>query len=269
MNEEVRNNIAKVWLPIVEYEENYIISNYGEIQNINTKHFMKFHNRNGYLAVCLCKNNKKHTINVHRLVASHFLQPATNIEANQVNHMNGNKFDNFIGNLEYVTPKQNTAHARQTNLTPIHCKKVGQFQLETMQLIRSYNSIKEACEFLQVHDTEIPSVCRKRKHSAHGFVWKYLNENNEIIDFQPVVFEETDGFIIEGYPNYKITSDGRILSKQRQDYLVPKRLQSGYQTVKLCNNGKMKDFYIHVLFNQYYPNENSQVHLNAGNNIQS
>ena len=259
----------EVWVSIHNYKDQYTISSYGTIKNCNTQHVMKFHLRNGYHAVCLCKNNHKHTYNVHRLVASHFLSTPTDPQASQVNHINGNKLDNHYWNLEYVTPQQNTAHAVATNLTTIHCKKVGQFDINTGELLATYDSIKQACKALQVSNKHIPSVCRKRRRSAHGYVWKYIDHNNEAIEFESVSFDRSEGVVIEGYPNYKITSDGRVLSQLRQHYLIPKRQSSGYCTVKLCNNGVMKDFYVHALYKTYFPNVNSQVHLNDGDTIQS
>ena len=262
-----KQNFVKVWLPVINYEDTYIISNHAEIHNKKTNHVMKYHLRNGYYAVCLCKNNLKHTYNVHKLVAQHFLQPSDDPHANTVNHIDGDKLNNHSWNLEFVTPKQNTQHALTNNLTTPHFKKVGQFLNGTM--VQAFNSIKEASETTGILDKHIPSVCRKRKRSAGGYEWKYLDNNLQPIDFIPINFESVQGAIINGYPNYKITPNAQVFSRARQDYLVPKILQSGYEIVKLCNNGVNKDFYVHALVNTYYPNVNSQVHLNDGNMIQS
>ena len=49
------------------------------------------------------------------------------------------------------------------------------------------------------------------------------------------------GIVIKDYPNYQITKDGKVYSKRAMKYLKPKILASGYETVKLCNDGKMVD----------------------------
>jgi len=259
--------IVKIWLPIENYEDNYLVSNDGDIKNINTQKLLKFHIRNGYYAVCLCTNNVKHTYNVHRIVAKHFVQQSNQPGANHVNHINGNKLDNRSCNLEFVTPKQNTLHAIQNNLSQVHCKKVGQFS--DGKLVKAFNSIKEAANELGISAKKIPSCCRNRIATVHGFQWKYLDDNLRSIDFRPLYFDDIEGVVIDNYPNYKITRDGKVFSKLRRDFLIAKTYSSGLKSIKLCNNGKNKDFYISALVKKYFPNTNSQVHLNDGNNIQS
>ena len=65
--------------------------------------------RNGYLIVILCNGKKKKGKLVHRLVAQVFIPNPNNYE--QVDHLNGNKLDNNVNNLEWVTPKENTNRA--------------------------------------------------------------------------------------------------------------------------------------------------------------
>ena len=105
------------WKPIKNYEELYMVSNNGlvkRIRFINGKHnFEKERilkpiiNRDGYMFVRLCKNGKCKNMRIHKLVANAFLG-----ECNlQVDHIDGNKLNNRLDNLEYVTPKENTQRA--------------------------------------------------------------------------------------------------------------------------------------------------------------
>lgn len=105
------------WKPIKDYEELYMVSNTGlvkRIRFINGKYNFKKErllkliiNKDGYMFVRLCKNGKTKNMRIHKLVANAFLG-----ESNlQVDHIDGNKQNNNLNNLEYVTPKENTQRA--------------------------------------------------------------------------------------------------------------------------------------------------------------
>ena len=102
------------WLLITNWE-NYAVSNTGKIKNIKTGKLLKlFENKSGYLTVSLCQNRKQATFRVHRLVALMFIDnPDCKKE---VNHKDGNKKNNNINNLEWMTHKENDAHARKNGL---------------------------------------------------------------------------------------------------------------------------------------------------------
>lgn len=112
----------EIWKSIKGYEGLYEVSNFGNVRRlkfINGKHnFNKIKeckqtlNTWGYMTVNLCKNGKPNTKRVHRLVANAFLG-----ESNlQVDHIDGNKQNNKLYNLEYVTPKENTIRAWKNGL---------------------------------------------------------------------------------------------------------------------------------------------------------
>lgn len=110
------------WKTIKGYEGLYEVSNDGRVRRlrfINGRHnFEKIKeskqtlNTWGYMTVNLCKNGKSNTKRVHRLVAEAFLG-----ESNlQIDHIDGNKQNNNLSNLEYVTPKENTNRAWRKGL---------------------------------------------------------------------------------------------------------------------------------------------------------
>jgi len=76
-----------------------------------------YRNPNGYLYVCLSVRGKATTYRVHRLVAEAFLGPRP--EGTEINHRDGNKANNAVANLEYVSHQANIDHAFATGLSPV------------------------------------------------------------------------------------------------------------------------------------------------------
>lgn len=89
---------------------NYEVSNLGRIRNITTGKLRKPQHRSGYVIV----NIKKKTVSLHRAVAIAFL--ANPDGKTQVNHLDGNKDNNTVGNLEWTTQSENIRHGHATGL---------------------------------------------------------------------------------------------------------------------------------------------------------
>ena len=102
----------------IEHYPNYEISISGQVRNRTTGHTMKWiNNGKGYFTVKLYNTNtpKGRLCLVHRLVLSTFdiMIPQGNLD---VNHIDGNKSNNHVHNLEWVTKSENTRHAHMTGL---------------------------------------------------------------------------------------------------------------------------------------------------------
>ena len=93
---------------IIQYEQNYEVSENGQVRNIETKHVksLRYSNK-GYARVTLYPSGK--TYSIHKLVAETFIPNKDNLPV--INHIDGNKRNNSKDNLEWCTPKYNTYHA--------------------------------------------------------------------------------------------------------------------------------------------------------------
>lgn len=104
---------------------------------------------------------------IHRLMAELFLCNPDNKK--QVNHIDGNKHNNDLSNLEWVTHQENAIHAVTKGLTPT--VKVSQYSKDG-SFIASYSSIIEAERVTGVHNPNITKVLKGKRKSAGGFIWK-------------------------------------------------------------------------------------------------
>ena len=111
--------MQEVWKPIEGYEGRYEVSNLGRVKSlsrtvINTGRVLKekyncFHlKRGGYHSVLLSKDTVKSTIQLHRIVAKAFLPNPENKKV--VNHIDGDKLNNRVDNLEWTSHRENSCH---------------------------------------------------------------------------------------------------------------------------------------------------------------
>lgn len=112
--DQVTSLESEKWIPIKGYEGLYEVSTHGNVRSIKRSGskggISKIFDDRGYDRVYLSKNGKMKQFILHRLVAIAFISNLENKE--QVNHKDGNKQNNFVHNLEWVTRKENELHKR-------------------------------------------------------------------------------------------------------------------------------------------------------------
>ena len=107
--------VSEIWRDIPGYEGLYQVSSEGLVRSVKREKLLRLQlNNSGYLRTNLSKQGKCKYVFAHRLVALAFLgAPEKGID---VNHIDGNKLNNRLSNLEYVTRSQNMKHARSMGL---------------------------------------------------------------------------------------------------------------------------------------------------------
>ena len=136
----------------------YIISDCGDVISPFTKKLLKgWKNSYGYL--CVSINKKIYT--VHSLVAETFLNKPDKYDI-VINHIDGNKLNNDISNLEYISRAEYVAHAHTIKLIKNN-KKIYCFELDMY-----FNSVTEAANFVGVSRSAI-SACLNKKQRTAGY----------------------------------------------------------------------------------------------------
>ena len=111
--------MSEIWKSVVGYEGKYEVSNFGRVKSLERWSGTQFYKRdkllglytnkrNGYVYVWLNKDGKGKNFRVHKLVAKSFLNNHYNYP--DINHIDGNKTNNRVDNLEFCTKKYNVNH---------------------------------------------------------------------------------------------------------------------------------------------------------------
>ena len=150
---------------IINGTEGYKISNYGRVQNHKGRITEGKIHSSGYTWVDIYP----HSYLLHRLVAKVFIHNPENKE--QVNHIDGNKQNACVNNLEWCTNQENQIHKINSGLS--NCtKKIVQYDLR-MNKIKDFNSQVEAANQLSISSSSIGKCCNNKQKTAGGFIFKF------------------------------------------------------------------------------------------------
>lgn len=164
--------MKEVWKDLVGYDFPYRISNTGKIFSIKKNKLFKTQiSKRGYSCVVLYKNGKPKNELVHRLVAKYFIGDSNGL---QVNHKDGNKLNNCVLNLEYLSNNDNRRHAYINKLHNI--RPVNQLDCDG-NFIKHWESATLVSRELGISKEHICSCCRGFRKHAGGYKWEY-NDNH-------------------------------------------------------------------------------------------
>lgn len=166
------------------YEE-YSIDTNGVVYSKRGKPLKYSINHNGYCIVNFIVNGKRIGFTVHTLVARQFIENLDPTKT-QVNHKDGNKQNNCVDNLEWVTPKENVEHSiyflgnSKTGERNSNAKSIGAYD-KLGNLIYSFKALSDAAKFLcsktdnyRYKQNSIYKAAKGIRKTYKGFVWKYI-----------------------------------------------------------------------------------------------
>lgn len=190
------NQTEEVWKEITGYEGYYRVSNFGRIESLNyegrgIRRILKTHHSSQEYDKVALRNwstGKQTTITVHRIVATHFIPNPENLP--QINHKDGDKYNNHVDNLEWCSPSENTLHAyrvlnkvfgfrcikRKSGFITRKCRQ-SIFINGEKHVVAVYSSIQEAAEINHIDPSVISACCsgRANHRTSCGYNWEYAD----------------------------------------------------------------------------------------------
>lgn len=181
----------EIWKDVQGYEGLYQVSNLGRVKSLS-----RFHNnktvgfiskeriliprenpgRCNYFRVMLYRNKVPHSIMIHRLVADAFIPKIPGKD--YVNHIDGDKQNNIVQNLEWCSLKENVQHAFSTGLNRarkgkenIKSRKIEQWTLDGNHLCTWYG-LGDIYRNLGINRGNVEACLEGKRKTAGGFKWK-------------------------------------------------------------------------------------------------
>lgn len=200
------NLTKEIWKSVKDYEKYYEVSNFGNVRSkhrivkfgprlreVGKDNLRKNDNGNSYLQVSFSVQGKHKNKYVHRLVAEAFIPNPLGLP--EVNHIDGNKRNNTVNNLEWVTRVQNIDHAISHKLIAIGSRKssaklsrIEARQIKREKLVGIPTKViakSHHCSVGVVNDiaigaryaydcNDIPRLEPKKRRQLESFYWKFM-----------------------------------------------------------------------------------------------
>lgn len=164
----------EIWKDIKGYEGRYKISNQGAVKNKHDHILKPEYSNKGYACVHLRKENKTKKYRVHRLVAETFIDNPDNLP--EVNHIDENKVNNCVDNLEWCNRIQNMEAYNKNHPDSQNWNKQSVYCFD---LNKHFESASEAAVHLGICRTSIVKACRGKQQTAGGKWWCYSKDKSD------------------------------------------------------------------------------------------
>ena len=153
----------------IQKHPNYDASSEGRIRNRKTGRILKTRiNDRGYESVCLHDRGEQTSTRVHRLIAETFIDE--NCEGLDVNHIDGNKTNNHIDNLEFCTRKENVQHAFKNGLNHGTRKK----PVRIIETGEEFDSVNECAIAIGADRTQVVQCLHGRCGTCRGYHFEFI-----------------------------------------------------------------------------------------------
>ena len=158
------------WAPVKGFEGLYEVSDRGRIKRVGGDFLKGNINSYGYRVVKLTKDGEGKDLKVHRIVAMAFIP--NDFNKSSVNHKDGNKDNNCVDNLEWVTKGENNRHAREVLNIDYSAKPVWQLSVDGEPL-SLYVNCAVAAKITGVASVLIAACCKGTAKTAGDYCWMY------------------------------------------------------------------------------------------------
>ena len=169
--------VKEIWVPVENYEGLYEVSNMGRVRNSKTLHIKSTgKDLRGYLMVELSKNNIRKHLYVHKLVKRNFTPKEEWGES--INHINEDKTDNRLCNLEYCTMRENIlfgTRGKRSGLSRINhpLRSLKVIGINNDGLSKEFVSIAEAARQTRISRPNIVKCLKGYRNHAGNYKWNY------------------------------------------------------------------------------------------------
>lgn len=308
----MKKDTIEIWKDINGYEGIYQVSSLGRVRSLdrallgknNVEYKVKGKIRKisctgkGYQNIQLSKEGRSKMFSIHRLVAEAFLDNPENLPV--VNHIDGNKSNNHIGNLEWVSYSDNINHSiatglRNTNDIETHIKKEGNSGVAVKEKVEDILSVfpnmkaKDIAELvgskpsyvykikkrMSMSEEEIRELHRdKNKGRRKKNAQNRKKETTRVVDKTGEVWKEVLGY----EDSYEVSNYGRVKSLSRKievhrdgethvryyrERLMSISIRVNYPNVNLSRDGRIENFLVHRLVAQaFIPNTENKPYVN-------
>lgn len=189
----------EIFKPVIGFEEQYLVGNRGSIFSLHRNRFIKPKRTNcGYLRVTLCNGQKRRSTGVHRVVAEAFI--ANPMKKPTVNHINEDKGDNRVENLEWATNAEQNVHGTRIQRAREHTdykgRKIDYASIASKHdysrqdmcnrkktevyrdnvLLGVFETQKDAAEFCNVSRGKVSMCVNGKKRSCRGYAFKEVSK---------------------------------------------------------------------------------------------
>ena len=178
---------GELWASVKEYP-NYQVSHKGNIRSLNynrtgvVKNMIPKPDKWGYLICVLRNKNGKKTLHIHRLISDVFIPNPNRLS--QINHIDGDKNNNSINNLEWCSQSYNMNHAYKNFLNP---RQKGVVQKNSNgNVLNVFRSAHEASRVTGINRGNISNCCIGNTSHAGGYIWEYATLSELQAHFQRV-----------------------------------------------------------------------------------
>lgn len=218
------NNINKEIWKVIDNFSNYEVSTFGNIRNKTTKRILRPSDKGGYLVLSIKNNSGNYkSMKVHRIVALNFISNPTNKYT--VNHIDHNKLNNNLINLEWATTTEQNNHKRKVKKEIqelISSRPIWRIDKDTNEKIEYYKTIRSAAQWVFDNNltsvkefnngnsikTKISAVAQGRRQTTFGYKWEYCDESEN--KYNDEEWKDIPYEFVKGTKGYKISNYGRV-----------------------------------------------------------